>query len=443
MKCMKVCMVLFFIVFSAVQTFAGFNEGMAAYNAGDYPKAFGEFKGLAEQGDKFSQNNLGIMYLNGQGVVTDKQEAAKWFKKAAEQGNADAQNNLGLMYEFGSGVARDYNEAVKWYRTAAEQGHAVAQKALGVMYDHGLGVATDKQEAVKWYKKSAEQGNAGGQFSLGTMYDKGEGVARDYNEAMKWYRKAAEQGNSNGQNNLAKMYANAEGVARDYNEAMKWYRKAAEHGHAVAQYNLGLMYSKGEGAATDKQEAVKWFEKAAKQGNKEAKNKLNQLLELSAKHDPPEDEDDKYVVHKNTIYAAGFMWLRNSNFKKSKLNIDKIDDFGNELGRLNKKGYLGKSTWTYPSANDFYDLLKSTHTFTSEGQGNAVDKLQKIGFKDVKSCYIYEHTSLSDDTFVSGAIDINKIPSNYEEFSKRLSEGKLSCSKSGYVWLHATPSDNY
>ena len=50
----------------------------------------------------------------------------KLYRKAAEQGDAAAQNNLGFMYINGEGVPQDYQEALKWYSLAAEQGHADA-----------------------------------------------------------------------------------------------------------------------------------------------------------------------------------------------------------------------------------------------------------------------------------------------------------------------------
>ena len=41
----------------------------------------------------------------------------------AEQGNAGAQNNLGVMYALGQGVLKDEAEAVRWFRLSADQGH--------------------------------------------------------------------------------------------------------------------------------------------------------------------------------------------------------------------------------------------------------------------------------------------------------------------------------
>jgi len=42
-----------------------------------------------------------------------------WYRKAAEQGDADAQNNLGVMYRNGQGVPHDYKEADMLYNLAA------------------------------------------------------------------------------------------------------------------------------------------------------------------------------------------------------------------------------------------------------------------------------------------------------------------------------------
>ncbi len=61
------------------------------------------------------------------------------YRKAAEQGHAEAQFKLGAMYFSGDGVPQDDAGAVKWYRMAAEQGHAEAQADLAYMYENGLG----------------------------------------------------------------------------------------------------------------------------------------------------------------------------------------------------------------------------------------------------------------------------------------------------------------
>ncbi len=86
---------------------AGFDEGVAAFNRGDYATALREFRPLAEQGNARAQYNLGVMYENGRGVPQDYAKALQWYRKAAEQGVALAQNNLGVMYRKGRGVLGD------------------------------------------------------------------------------------------------------------------------------------------------------------------------------------------------------------------------------------------------------------------------------------------------------------------------------------------------
>ena len=81
-------------------------------------------------------------------------------RQQAEQGAANAQNDLGVMYYNGEGVPQDYVEAVRWYRLAADQGFAAAQLNLGVMYDRGRGVPQDYVEALRWVNLAAARASS-------------------------------------------------------------------------------------------------------------------------------------------------------------------------------------------------------------------------------------------------------------------------------------------
>ena len=70
-------------------------------------------------GDFYAQNNLGLMYKDGEGIAQNYAEAAKWFRKAADQNYDEAYCNLGLLYEEGKGVVKDVIEAVRCYRKSA------------------------------------------------------------------------------------------------------------------------------------------------------------------------------------------------------------------------------------------------------------------------------------------------------------------------------------
>ena len=84
-----------------------FEDAGAAYQRGDYATALRLLQPLATQGDVNAQNNLGLLYQNGQGVPQDHNEAMRLFRLAVAQGYARAQNNLGLMYLNGLGVPQD------------------------------------------------------------------------------------------------------------------------------------------------------------------------------------------------------------------------------------------------------------------------------------------------------------------------------------------------
>src|ERR1700740_3297691 len=61
----------------------------------------------AEKGDANAEYSLGILYMEGLGLLRDDTEGVKWHKAAAAQGQADAQFMLGYLYENGKKIARD------------------------------------------------------------------------------------------------------------------------------------------------------------------------------------------------------------------------------------------------------------------------------------------------------------------------------------------------
>ena len=131
----------------------------------------------------------------------DYAQALKIFRSLASQGDAAAQNNIGLMYAEGQGVPQDYKEAVKWYRLAAAQGYAIAQLNIGGMYLNGFGVTQNYKEAAKWLRLAAAQGDEKAQFNLGNMYYNGHGVTQDYASAHMWFNLASSAGYADGAKN--------------------------------------------------------------------------------------------------------------------------------------------------------------------------------------------------------------------------------------------------
>ena len=150
---------LFFIptvvLWSGPLAAADFDSAMRLYEKREYAGAFKEFTAVAEQGNSEAQLILGKMYMIGQGVDKDSDQAIRWYKAAADQGNADAQFFLGAMYLL---PQRDIPEGLKWLKLSADQGMQDAQFLLGMAYLKGQNFTHDPVQAYMWLELAAAQG---------------------------------------------------------------------------------------------------------------------------------------------------------------------------------------------------------------------------------------------------------------------------------------------
>lgn len=160
-----ICRIVAFVLVLGISGFgvsgsawAGFQEGLKAYERFDYATALKEWRPLAEQGNANAQFFLGELYRQGEGVGRDVATAVEWYRKAAEQGHVEAQLRLAEMYNTGRGVPRDFAEAVKWLREAAMRGDAEAMYRLGLKYEAGEGIKSDLVQAHKWLALAAPRG---------------------------------------------------------------------------------------------------------------------------------------------------------------------------------------------------------------------------------------------------------------------------------------------
>ncbi len=104
----------------------------------------------AKQGDASAQYNLGIAYLNGDGVPKDSKKAHDYFLEAAKSGFAPAQYNLAVLSSDDRLGLKNDAEALKWMTEAARQGEFNAQKILASWYLSGHLVPKDLKLALTW-----------------------------------------------------------------------------------------------------------------------------------------------------------------------------------------------------------------------------------------------------------------------------------------------------
>ena len=244
---------------------ADFAAGMSAYQRGDFESAVAEWRPLAEQGDAKSQEMIGFMYLQGQGVPRGDLLAVQWYRRAAEQGHAGAQNSLGVLYESGRGTPKDYATAAEWYRRAAELGYVDAKNNLGRAYMEGRGVPANYPEARRLFSEAAAEGWGQAMINLGRMHQLGRGMKVDFKEASRWYIRAADAGLTD----RARTHL-VEAAQRGSDAAVTWLHDTANSGDPSVQRELGLMYYSGVGTLQDFVSAHLWLNLAAALGNADA-----------------------------------------------------------------------------------------------------------------------------------------------------------------------------
>jgi TPR repeat protein len=144
-------------------------------------------EGDAAKGDARAQFELAKQYQ----AHGDIQEAVAWYQKAAMQASTGAQNNLGILYKQGDGVAQDYVEAFSWFKRAADMGNIDAEYNLAELYRYGFGTPQDFLKAAEWYGKAAMQGHTEAQDALSDMYYNGTGVTQNFKKAYTWAALAA------------------------------------------------------------------------------------------------------------------------------------------------------------------------------------------------------------------------------------------------------------
>lgn len=149
----------------ASPAYASVKEGVDAWMAGDYPRAVGEWRVPAQNGDPDAQFNLGQAYKLGRGVQADQVIALDWYRKAAMANHEQAQATLGLTL-FQSG-RRD--EAMTWLKKAADHGEPRAQYVVGTAYFNGDSLPKDWAQAYALMTRAKAAGIGAASTSLTQM----------------------------------------------------------------------------------------------------------------------------------------------------------------------------------------------------------------------------------------------------------------------------------
>ncbi|MBH1993044.1 MAG: SPOR domain-containing protein [Sphingomonadaceae bacterium] len=149
----------------AAPVLADVKTGVDAWQQGDYAKAIGEWRPLAQAGDPDAQFNLGQAYKLGRGVQPDLNAAMDWYRKAAAQGHLRAEDNLGLlMFQQG-----DRAGAMPYLQRASMRGEPRAQYIVGTALFNGDLIGKDWVRAYGLMTRASASGLEQASTSLEQM----------------------------------------------------------------------------------------------------------------------------------------------------------------------------------------------------------------------------------------------------------------------------------
>lgn len=93
-----------------------------------------QLKRQSDSGDRMAQYELGLLYARGSSALKqDFEQANDLLHKAAMQGVPQAMYHLGEMYVNGDGVKENYDEATVWFWLATSLGDKYSEKRLRAM----------------------------------------------------------------------------------------------------------------------------------------------------------------------------------------------------------------------------------------------------------------------------------------------------------------------
>lgn len=204
---------------------ANFDDGLKAYEDGNYAKAAQIFERLCKDGDTQACFNIGHLYANGSGVKQNFTRSSKYFKIACDAGNYQGCYALGIAYANGDGVQKDAQKSRQMLEAACDMNGDICVEIAHT--DYG---ASKWLDALKFYKFACEKGSSEGCFGAGGMYERGEGTRKDLPTALKFYDKACRAGDGKACFNIGTIYYNDEVIKKDDKTALGYFKKACELG---------------------------------------------------------------------------------------------------------------------------------------------------------------------------------------------------------------------
>lgn len=143
----------------------------------DYRKVVELLTSAAEQDHSGALYELGVCYMNGEGVTNNSLKTEELWKRAVALGNVDAMVALGAAYRGGKGIPENPKGCFEMYKAAADAGSSAGYLHLGICHFNGTGTEADIEKAIACVQKSEDMGNSDAKMLLKRMqryYEEGD-----------------------------------------------------------------------------------------------------------------------------------------------------------------------------------------------------------------------------------------------------------------------------
>ena len=209
-------------------------EGLGALNSGDYEVAAEKFAAGFEAGEVDGAFFLGRMLELGLGGTPDLRAAVGLYIAGSARDSGPAKNRLGVLHIQGNGVLQNYEEGATLVCAAAELGDVNGAFNCGSLLLEGKGAEQDEVKAYEWFKVAADQGHIGAKNQYANGLIEGKFVEQDVVIAVQLFQQTAAEGNPVGLYSLGQAFAAGLGVDQNLVKAHSYFNLAAALQHPQA-----------------------------------------------------------------------------------------------------------------------------------------------------------------------------------------------------------------
>lgn len=242
-------------------------------------RSLGAYERACELGSARGCNDLGVKYLEGDGVPKDEGRAAALLRKSCAGRLPMGCFNFGWLQQQGIGVPQDASSAEKHYTFACDQEIGAACNALALILTDER-EPPDNERALPLFEKACGASVPAACMSAGAMYQNGDGVSADPTTAARLYRLSCEGDIAIGCVALGNLTLEGEaGLVKSPTRALDLYRRGCDLDPALGCYAYGMALTGSSGIRPDLERAEKTLDRACRAGHADACAELASLLE--------------------------------------------------------------------------------------------------------------------------------------------------------------------